>query len=539
MTDDGIDREPLLRVFFSEGEDLLSAMESAAVALERTPDDRDLVNTLFRGAHTLKGNASSVDLPAIVEVAHATEDLLDQIRAHRVAARPEIISLLLQAIDALRAMVDTVAADIEASLDVDGALLSALREAASTGVADDHEAAHAPDGGAGGPRARTSKLRIDVAKLDSMLNLTGEIVIARARLANLIAEAVSLSPDLAEAQERLDRLCGRLQDDVTAMRMLPIGPVLQQQARTVRDASHATGKLVHLEIDGERVEVDTAILEQIRDPLTHMVRNAVAHGIEAPTERVAKGKPAAGRVGLRAAHDSRMIVIEVSDDGAGLDLDRIAVRGRELGLIEPGATPTTEALQRLIFAPGVSTANVVTETSGRGVGMDVVHQNVTALRGTIAVSSQRGVGTTFTVRLPLTLTLIEALSVGIGPETFVIPLDAVTECIDLGGVGIGDRSSGVVDLRGTAVPFLRVGDVLGVARGAAQRESLVVVRYGERVYGLVIDRLLGRTQVVLKPIGPILGELNDVAGAIVTGDGNVALMLDVPRVLDRHMSEVA
>src|SRR5262249_48660643 len=429
---DDLDREAILATFLAETEEGLAAMEQALVVLESQPADSETISAVFRVAHTLKGNASSLGLAVPAEFAHGLEDMLDRLRSGAVSVTAPLISLLLQAVDALRMMVPDAVAGAEGMKPIHRELLGQLagwverEDRAAEGSAS----ATAVNTSAGGERGRS--LRVDVAKLDRMLNLSGEISIGRGRLAALLErhlEGAARESSL-DALRELSGLFGELQEEITRVRMVPVGPTFRGYARSVRDVAAAHGKSVRLVIEGEDVEVDTSVIEMIRDPLTHLVRNAVDHGIEAPALRAARGKDRTGTITLRARHEAGRIVIELSDDGAGLGRERILARARAMGRIDEGETLADTELHRLLFEPGFSTAEVVSDLSGRGVGMDVVRRNVEALRGSVGLESAEGHGTTVTIRLPLTLAIIRGFLVAIDDETYVIPLEAVTECVD-------------------------------------------------------------------------------------------------------------
>jgi two-component system chemotaxis sensor kinase CheA len=337
---------------------------------------------------------------------------------------------------------------------------------------------------------KSRTLRVDIDKLDRMLNLTGEIAIARGRLTEMLTHASEFSAaDLLEAHQDADRLYLELQEQVMKVRMVRIGPLFRQFSRTIRDVAGAAGKVVRLVIEGEEVEVDTAVIENIRDPLAHMIRNAIDHGIEAPEVRAAAGKDPCGLITLGAYHAGGSIVIRMTDDGAGFDRERIIARAREIGYIFDADKLTDQDVYRMVFEAGFSTAESVTGLSGRGVGMDVVRRNIESLRGTISVESRAGRGATITVRLPLTLAIIDGFSVGVGGETYVVPLDTVVECLELPGDihTKADNETGVINLRGEPLPFLRLRDHFDVLGDAPERESVVVVQYESGRAGIAVD----------------------------------------------------
>jgi two-component system chemotaxis sensor kinase CheA len=529
------DRELLLQTFLAESAENLGAMEHALIELESRPDDLETLHEIFRRAHSLKGDARMVGFQSVAEFAHAVEDTLERLREREAPVTAELVTRLLQAVDTLRGMIAAVTAGREPTRHGDAAVLSALGEALA--AARDGAAAEPADAGvalapaaAAAPAART--LRVEVGKLDRMLDLTGEIAIAGGRVERMLEALAGPAGRAAlEAYRDLGRLQLELQEQVMKARLVPVGPFFRQFGRTVRDLARGAGKRVALVVEGEDVEVDTRVIEQLRDPLIHMIRNAVDHGIESPELRAALGKTPEGRLRLRAERAGSQIVIDVADDGGGLDRARIAERARALGLAtEPERLDDTELLA-FVFAPGFSTAAQVTELSGRGVGMDVVRRNVETLRGTITVASQAGAGTTFRLRLPLTLAIIQGFAVGCAGETYVLPLDAVVECLDLPAGSRGDDGVGVLNLRGTPLPWMRLRArfASGGARGA--REQVVVVEQQGQRAGFVVDDLFGEHQTVIKPMGRLLGELPGIAGSSILGDGRVALILDVPALL--------
>jgi two-component system chemotaxis sensor kinase CheA len=322
--------------------------------------------------------------------------------------------------------------------------------------------------------------------------------------------------------------------------MVPIGPVFHQHHRTVRDVAQSGGKRCALRIEGEDVEVDTAVIEHIRDPLVHMVRNAIDHGIEAPAVRAAAGKPEQGTLVLRAFHEAGSMVIQVEDDGKGLDRGRIAAKAAALGMAADAARMTDEEVARAIFEPGFSTSEKVTDISGRGVGMDVVRRNVEALRGSVAVSSAPGKGTLVTIKVPLTLAIIQGFRVEVGDETFILPLDSVIECLTLAPDEAAGRDGvGVTNLRGVPLPWLRLRHQFAVAGTPPERENVVVVQNGHDTAGVVVDRLVGESQTVIKPLGAMFKNVPGVSGSSILGNGRVALILDVPGLLRETLKRAA
>ena len=376
--------------------------------------------------------------------------------------------------------------------------------------------------------AEASLIRIHADKLDQLIDLVGELVIAGAS-ANLLARK-SAEGTLVEATSVLTRLVESIRDSALALRMVQIGETFNRFHRVARDVSKELGKDIELVITGAETELDKSVVEKIGDPLMHLVRNAMDHGIEPPAARAAAGKPAKGRVELNAYHDSGSIVIQVVDDGGGLNKDRIQAKAIEKGIIQPGDTLSDQEVLNLIFEPGFSTVEKVTNLSGRGVGMDVVRKNITALRGMVHVETEPGAGSRFTIRLPLTLAIIDGFLTGVGKASYVIPLDMVVECIELADAST-DRD--YLNLRGEVLPFVRLREMFEVPGGQPSRENVVVVQYAGRKAGIVVDQLLGEFQTVIKPLGTLFRNIRGIGGSTILGSGEVALILDVQALVSR------
>jgi two-component system chemotaxis sensor kinase CheA len=533
-----INREILLQSFREETEECLSQMEQLLMALETHPEDRELISSLFRAAHTIKGNASLLEFNALAKFLHNVEDLLDLGRSNIAVLSQEVINILLQAVDALRQMAKRAAEGEESllpkheQLSARLAAMTAEHKTAETPGAQESSTA-LPDSSTSTTLSKTAiqNLRVDVGKLDRMLNLTVEFAIAQGRQRRILEEKLGLvtgGREVLESHHGLEALFLELQELVMKIRMVPVGPTFHRFARSVRDTARKSGKLARMLIVGEDVEVDTTILEHIHDPLMHMVRNSVDHGLESPELRRAAGKDPSGKIVLKAFHDSGSIVIEISDDGAGLDHERILQHARKQGIIPEGARLTEAEIHNLIFQPGFSTADKVSELSGRGVGLDVVRRNVNALSGAIHVASQKGQGTTFTIRLPLTLAIIDGFAVKVDTETYVIPLGSVQECLELPREKHRSEEGGVINLRGEALPYVRLRDLFGHAGKAPEREKIIVVEYQGGRAGLAADELLGEQQAVIKPLGRLFQGIRGVSGSTILGNGRVALILDVP-----------
>ena len=383
------------------------------------------------------------------------------------------------------------------------------------------------ESGASAATAAAATVRVGAEKLDYLITRIGELIIAAAG-ANLLARRAGNS-ELEECTSTLSGLVEQVREGALQLRMVKIGGTFNRFQRTVHDVSRELGKEIRLDVRGEETELDKTVVERIADPLTHLVRNAIDHGIEAADVRVARGKSAAGTVTLNAFHDSGSIVIEVSDDGGGLKPERILAKAIERGLAEPDRSYSDGEVFGFVFEPGFSTAESVTNLSGRGVGMDVVKRNITALRGSVGIKSIEGAGTTVTVRLPLTLAIINGFQVAVGRSSFVLPLDAIEECVEFSS----ESGHDIANLRGGLLPFIRLRDVFGTSQPAARRQSIVVVKHAGEKAGLVVDALLGEFQTVIKPLGKLFRNVDCVSGSSILGNGEVALILDVPALIER------
>lgn len=378
-------------------------------------------------------------------------------------------------------------------------------------------------------------VRVDAEKLDMLINLIGELVIAGAGV-NILAQR-SGQPALLESVSTLGRLVEEVRDSALDLRMVQIGETFNRFQRVVRDVSKDLDKDIVLLISGEETELDKMVVEKIGDPLTHLVRNSMDHGIENAELRAQRGKPAKGTVRLNAYHESGSIVIEVSDDGGGLNSERILAKAIEKGIVASNQTLSEQEVFRLIFEAGFSTADKVSNISGRGVGMDVVRRNIEALRGTIEIESQYTIGTTIRIRLPLTLAIIDGFLVGVGKSSFVIPLNMVVECVEMSEQDreeLNERN--YINLRNEVLPFIRLRDLFEAKGEVQRRENIVVVQCAGQKAGLVVDGLLGEFQTVIKPLGSIFQHLQGIGGSTILGSGEVALILDVPSLVQQAVN---
>lgn len=388
-------------------------------------------------------------------------------------------------------------------------------------------------------KAKEAKsIRVDAHKLGQLINLVGELVISSASMRTQISR-FGLA-DVDETASHMEHLVEEIRDNALQLRMVQIGETFSRFRRVVRDVSTELGKEIELSINGGDSELDKSVVEKLNDPLTHLVRNALDHGIEMPDVREASGKPRKGTVELNAFHDSGHIVVEIKDDGAGLNPEKILAKAEANGLVQPGQQLSRQEIFRLIFEPGLSTKESATNLSGRGVGMDVVKSNIEALRGSVEIESEVGKGTSLTIRLPLTLAIIDGFIVGVENESYIIPLSMVEECVEFdSGQWREEAQRGYVNLRGDALPFIRLRDFFDVgSKRKSRRESLVVVKFGRNRAALVVEQLLGEQQTVIKPLGAIFEQLAGISGATVLGSGEVALILDVQGLIERAQAQV-
>ncbi len=532
--------DDVVRDFLVESHENLDQLDRDLVALEQDPTAAPLLASIFRTIHTIKGTCGFLGFGKLEAVTHAGESLLARLRDGELVLDAEITTALLALVDAVRSVLRAIEATGAEGVEDYGALIETLqrlqhgrRDVPSAAEPAPAPAASAdPDGRHG--VAETS-IRVDVGLLDRLMNLAGELVLARNQIVQ--CGTTHTDPVLLAASQRLSLVTSELQSDIMKTRMQPIDTLWSKLPRVVRDLAVTCGRQVRLEMEGRETELDKTIIEAIKDPLTHLVRNAVDHGVEPAAARVAAGKPAEGRIVLRAFHEGGQVNIEIADDGAGLRVDRIRERAVARGLVtaDQAARMSDREAAQLIFLPGFSTAEQVTSISGRGVGMDVVKTNVEKIGGTVDVVSVPGHGTTFKVKIPLTLAIIPALVVTAGGERFAIPQVSLVELVRIeaarraGAIEhVGDAP--VYRLRGQLLPLVFLDAALGLesAAPAAERAvNVVVLHADERQFGLVVDEVTDTEEIVVKPLGKHLAALDAFAGATIMGDGRVALILDV------------
>jgi two-component system chemotaxis sensor kinase CheA len=542
----------LAGMFIADATDHLGSIESTLLKLEKSPTDLKLVNDIFRPFHTVKGNAGVLGIASIEEFAHKIETLLDLARSGKHAIGPAEIDLVLKTVDLLKLIIeelparaagksvtDTTARRHELMARVD-ALISGTTPPPSSKAGFTTPPPPTPsngeaDRGKGPSRDEHSTVKVDTKKLDNLVDMVGELVIAQAILAEDPAISSAVDDRLTRRLAHVRRITSDLQRDTMAMRMVPIRQTFQKMARLARDLARKFEKPCSLTLMGEETELDRKVVEHLTDPLMHMVRNAIDHGIESVAERQAAGKPGAAELRLRAFHRAGFIVVEIADDGAGLDTGRILAKAKSQGIVSESAELSPEEIQQLIFQPGFSTASQVTELSGRGVGMDVVRRNVEELRGRIDIHTERGKGTTFSIQLPLTLAIVDGIMLGVGAERFVIPTFAVQESFRPVPAQVQSLQGEVcmVQVRDHLYPLLHLGEVFNIvgARKRISEGTVVICHESGRAVALAVDELLGKQEVVIKSLGEMFKNIRGIAGGAILGDGRIGLILDTGGLL--------
>jgi two-component system, chemotaxis family, sensor kinase CheA len=549
------DVDDLTKEFIAESQEGLDRMERCLTELEIRPEESErLVGEIFRSVHTIKGTTGFLGFERLEKLAHAGEHLLGSLRDGKLAVTSELISGLLRLLDGLRAILVLIeetggegvrAGDEDSALIAELAVLNRGGAAAAGGVSSSAAVPHDGSSKAGGATAlpvagvSDKTLRIDVDVLNRMMNLVGELVLTR----NQMLQSGTGAMNFPELARRLDSVTADLRETVMQARMQPVGNLFAKFPRMVRDLAKTCGRSVRVEFSGQETGLDKSLLEAIKDPLTHAVRNSVDHGIEPPEARIMAGKQAEGCLRLRAFHQSGSVVIEVADDGGGIGIDRVLAKAVERGLVTEGqaaAMSEREALQ-LIFLPGFSTAKAVTNVSGRGVGMDVVRANVEKVGGSVEVESKVGVGTTLRLRVPLTLAIVPALVVRSGGQSFALPQTTLVELVYVPRREAEEAverlgASEVYRLRGRLLPVVWLDRLLQIA-GEQGKEShgfyMAVLEAEGCRYGLVVDELVAPEEIVVKPLSAVLREIGLFSGATVLGNGTLAFILDIGAVAAR------
>ncbi len=578
------DNRELLAEFYVEAVDHLQQIEAALLALEHQPDNPEALNSIFRSFHTIKGNAGFLQLMPMHKLAHEVESLLDLARSQKLLLNSEIITEILKSRDALQAQVQQVSVALESGRLPDqiipvSHLIYAVKRLASGAPAGDvcilpppsakpaspaaapvresspetasnivpmpvspvaaanpvKAAANAvksgaPAEGGSGKGSSNATVRVSTDKLDSLMDVVGELVIVQSQLIETAREIGPNGTMLGRNVTQLSRITKELQHTAMALRMIPIKPTFQKMERLVRDLASDLGKKVNFTTSGEDTELDRTVVEQIADPLVHMVRNAMDHGLEPAAERVGKGKSETGNVHLHAYHQGSNIVIELRDDGRGIDPDRIYKKAVEKGVIAAGTVMTRDEILALIFAPGFSTAEKVTSVSGRGVGMDVVKRNIQKLRGIVEISSEINQGSVFKIRLPLTMAIIDGLVVRVGTDRFILPTTSVQVALRpaRGSITTVQGQGELIEVRGRLLPLHRLHRRFGIPCDTENpwEGIVVIVETSDRQSALFVDEMISKQEVVIKSLGAFMQGLPGVAGAAILGDGNIALILD-------------
>ena len=545
------ENQELLNEFHAEVVDHLQQIEAALLILDQDPRNQESLNSIFRSFHTIKGNAGFLGLVPMHTLAHEVESLLDLARNNKLRLTPAIITEILRSRDALQALTQQVGLALEKAqlpskvIPVSHLIRAVKILASGAGTvpeADAPVAAETPAGSAAPSNANSIEahamgqastgqtVRVNTEKLDSLMDVVGELVIVQSQL---IESAQSLGSDgtpLHRNVSQLSRIAKELQHTSMSLRMIPIKPTFQKMERLARDLARNFGKKVLFQVNGEDTELDRTVVEEIGDPLVHMMRNALDHGLELPEQRIAAGKSETGTVQLSAYHQGSNLVIELRDDGRGIDPARVLAKARTQGLIGEGVEPPLEDVYKLLFMAGFSTAEKVTSVSGRGVGMDVVKRNIDKLRGKIEITSEVGKGSCFKVKLPLTMAIIDGLVLRVGDDRFILPSTSVQMAIRPAREHISklQGTGEIFDLRGRLLPLHRLNRRLGI-EGRAQEawEGIVlIVEVSGKACALLVDEMISKQEVVIKNLGAFMQSIPGVAGGAILGDGNIALILD-------------
>jgi two-component system chemotaxis sensor kinase CheA len=534
----------IISEFLAESRENMDQMERDLVVWEKQPNDRETLDRIFRAIHTLKGTCGFLGFAKLEAIAHQVESLLSHIRDGKRAVDPKVVTTLLQVIDSVRRHLSHIERTGEEEVLVFGSILAELHALQETAPAAEPGPAAQPGDDTPGASAENS-LRVDIGLLDRLMNLVGELVLARNQISQLGLQKENAA--LLGASQKLSHITSELQAGIMKTRLQPMGNVWSKFPRLVRDAALAGGKKIRLEMSGQQTELDKSIIEAVKDPLAHLIRNCIDHGIEIPERRLAAGKPEEGVIRLRAFHEGGLVLVEISDDGAGIRPELIREAALRRGLVTAAKVDalTDHDLIQLIFVPGFSTAREVTRLSGRGVGMDVVKTNLERISGTIDVISTTGEGTLFRIKLPLTLAIIPALIVISGGERFAIPQLSLRELIRLDNESAGQKIEWVdrapfYRLRGRLLPLIYLNRELGLATAEHIHTAvhIIVLESHSDPFGLIVDDVRDTEEIVVKPLGRQLKSLPAFAGATIMGDGHVVLILDVMGLAQRlHIRE--
>jgi two-component system chemotaxis sensor kinase CheA len=545
-----IELDEIVAEFLIEARENLDVLDGELLALEGSAASSGIVASVFRRVHTIKGACGFMGFPSLEAVAHAAENLLSKLRDGELRPTAEMVTTLLEMADTMRGILGRIEGGGDEGTADHAQLIDRLVQLQSADADANTDAVRAPEPSPA-PAATTNAaaeadqlpvasavdgfVRVDVALLDKLMNLVGELVLARNQVLQIAPRVADET--FAATSQRLNHITTELQSSMMKTRMLPIATILDKLPRVVRDLGRVCGKQVRLQTEGRETELDKTIIEAVKDPLTHLIRNCVDHGIEPPADRQAQGKAAEGSLVIRAYHESGQMNIEISDDGRGINLPAIRTKAIDRGLVtaEDAARMSDRDLEALIFLPGFSTAVQVSNVSGRGVGMDVVKTNIEKIGGLVEVESRAGVGTTFRIKIPLTLAIIPALIVISDGDRFAIPQASLRELVRLEGTRASHgvelvQGAPVYRLRGQLLPLVYLGRALGLGDPPTGNDAplnIVVLEAESRLFGLVVDRIHDAEEIVVKPLAPALKSLGVFAGATIRGDGRVALILDV------------
>ncbi|HEX8511693.1 MAG TPA: chemotaxis protein CheA, partial [Allosphingosinicella sp.] len=521
--------DDLINDFIAETREMLEALSGEIVAWEAAPGDRARLGEIFRFVHTVKGNSGFFDLPRIRALSHAAEDALAAVRSGARSADARLVSAVLAVIDRLGELVEALETGEKSASEDDSALIQAL----SAEAGDSAGAEAAPSSQSARSSSRTVRLPVDL--LDRMMSGVSDLVLARNELSRRIR--ATGDTEMIAAFDRVSVTVADLRDGITRTRMQRIDNLFAPLPRMVRDICAQTGKQVGLEIDGGDVEIDREMLEMIRDPLTHIVRNAIDHGIESPADRRRAGKREAGCLRVCARQAGNQILVEISDDGAGIDGEKLVNRAVAAGVLTAERADRLTDAERngLVFEPGLSTAAAVTDLSGRGVGMDVVRANIERIGGLVEIESRAGQGVVLTLRVPLTLTIIPALTVAVDGQVYAIPRSAIEEIVRVKGGSVRVESvggAGFATVRGRRLPLVHLRESLGCAPcGDPGGQSLVLLRpAGADLYALAVDDIRDHEELVVKPAAPAVMAAGLYAGTTIGDDGKPVLLLDPPGI---------
>ena len=571
--------QELIKDFVVETDEVLEGLDQCFVKLEESPGDLGLINEIFRAVHSIKGSAGFLGFTRLVEVAHQSENVLNKLRQKDMQATSETIDIILESIDVLKILIteikDKAGARVEintiktklsllleysASLeavcgDSDIAAISPINlattlvEPVSEKKLDIVSSNELQENNserqiAGADQEKEQTLRIDTNRLDHVMDLVGELVLSRNRLSKILSDIEALYEGdekiktLIETASNISLITTDIQLSVMKMRMVPIRKVFNKFPRMVRDIARKANKKINLEMYGEATEIDKSVIEELNDPLVHLIRNSIDHGIESPQERLKKGKPEAGTIKLNAYQEGNSIVIQIEDDGKGIDPSVVERKARERGLIRnQDIKLSPKEIINYIFEPGFSTADKVTDISGRGVGMDVVKTNIGRINGIIDVNSEVGQGTQIALKIPLTLAIIQVLMVKVDGEIYALPLASILETFRVSKSSIkyidGQQ---ILNVRDRLIPLIKLSDALELNCEEVRKDWVYVVlmAIAEKKVGVIVDELCHQEEVVIKPVGTYFSDIKEVSGATITGDGKVGLILDPGSLIYRQ-----